>query len=325
MTEGKRGASELVALAQGASTTEAAVALAALAELDHPAVNGTLREALARPDVGVLAAASTAIASRALDTRLRDPLAIAPLAKVVRSRDEVAALEGRLGALEALGRLVRPETGKEKLKTQAPSDAHLQLLREVVVPLARHGNVTVRRAARETLSAHPQFGAELAAMMPLPATSPAAEEVRALVDVDMAGIRGLRVNTDAGSFLVDFQGVDAPLNQRHLTTLARAQFYEGLGWHRVVPGFVVQGGDPRGDGYGGPGYLVPCEYSNLRYERGAVGIATAGRDTGGSQLFVTHAATPHLDGRYTVVGFVSPEDMSVVERILPDDRIRSVE
>jgi cyclophilin family peptidyl-prolyl cis-trans isomerase len=136
--------------------------------------------------------------------------------------------------------------------------------------------------------------------------------------------RGLRVETEAGSFVVDFRGVDAPINQLHLAKLAGDGFYAGLRWHRIVPGFVVQGGDPRGDGYGGPGYLVPCEYSNITYGRGAVGIATAGRDTGGSQLFVTHAPTPHLDGRYSLVGFVAPEELHVVERILPDDRILAV-
>jgi cyclophilin family peptidyl-prolyl cis-trans isomerase len=197
-------------------------------------------------------------------------------------------------------------------------------LREVVLPLAGHGNVTVRRSARNVLSAHPAFRGELTAMLPLPASSPPAPELRALLSPTNPQARGLRVETEAGSFVVDFRGVDAPINQLHLAKLARDGFYAGLRWHRIVPGFVVQGGDPRGDGYGGPGYLVPCEYSNITYGRGAVGIATAGRDTGGSQLFVTHAPTPHLDGRYSLVGFVAPEELHVVERILPDDHILAV-
>ena len=92
----------------------------------------------------------------------------------------------------------------------------------------------------------------------------------------------------------------------------------------MVPGFVVQGGDPRGDGYGGSRYLVPCEWSNLRYERGTVGIALAGKDTGGSQLFIAHEAPRHLDARYTVIGRVI-EGMEVVDLLLPGDRIESVE
>ncbi len=325
ITEGKKAAADLVALAQATQPTTAALALSALAELDHPAVNGTLRAALDRPDVGVLAAASAAFASRSLDTRLRDPLAIAALAKVVGRRTAVPALEGRLAALEALGRLVTPEKSQEDRSTTGGlKDEHLKLLREVVLPLARHGNVTVRSTARAVLSPHQEFRGELTAMMPLPASSPPAPALSALLRGNQTPSRGLRVETEAGSFVVDFRGVDASINQRHLAKLAQGGFYEGLRWHRVVPGFVVQGGDPRGDGYGGPGYLVPCEYSNITYERGAVGIATAGRDTGGSQLFVTHAPTPHLDGRYTLVGFVAPEQMAVVERILPDDRILSV-
>ena len=324
ITEGKRGAAKLVALAQASEPTTAALALSALAELDHPAVNGALRGALERRDVGILAAAAAALASRSLDTRLRDPLAIESLAKVVKLRTDVQALEGRLAALEALGRLVTPDKGKDGLKNQGLATEHEQLLREVVLPLASDGNVTVRSTARDALSSYQEFRGELAAMMPLPASSHPVPELSEILRAKGPVSRGLRVETEAGSFVVDFRGVDAPINQRHLTKLARDGFYTGLNWHRIVPGFVVQGGDPRGDGYGGPGYLVPCEYSNVTYERGAVGIATAGRDTGGSQLFVTHAATPHLDGRYTLVGFVAPEEMAVVERILPDDRILSV-
>jgi cyclophilin family peptidyl-prolyl cis-trans isomerase len=109
-----------------------------------------------------------------------------------------------------------------------------------------------------------------------------------------------------------------------LVALAEAGFFDGLSFHRVVPGIVVQGGDPRGDGYGGPGYVVPCEWSNLRYERGTVGIALAGKDTGGSQFFGTQTPQPHLDARYTVVGHVAT-GLDVIDLLLPGDRIESVE
>ena len=111
------------------------------------------------------------------------------------------------------------------------------------------------------------------------------------------GATGLRFETDAGSFVIDFRGVDAPINQANLVALADKGYFDDLSVHRVVPGFVAQWGDPRGDGYGGPGYLVPCEWSNLRYDRGTVGMALAGKDTGGSQLFVTLGDAPHLDAR----------------------------
>jgi len=137
--------------------------------------------------------------------------------------------------------------------------------------------------------------------------------------------KGLRIETSAGVFTIDFAGVPAPINQANLVALAASGFYDGLSFHRVVPGFVVQGGDPRGDGYGGPGYLVPCEWSNLSYARGTVGIALAGKDTGGSQLFVTQTPQPHLDARYTVVGQVGEAGLEVIDSLLPGDRILAVE
>jgi cyclophilin family peptidyl-prolyl cis-trans isomerase len=90
-----------------------------------------------------------------------------------------------------------------------------------------------------------------------------------------------------------------------------------------VPNFVVQGGDPRGDGNGGPGYQIRCEINEEPFGRGAVGMALSGKDTGGSQWFVTHSPQPHLDGGYTVFGRVV-SGMEVIDRIARGDRIRSV-
>jgi cyclophilin family peptidyl-prolyl cis-trans isomerase len=112
--------------------------------------------------------------------------------------------------------------------------------------------------------------------------------------------------------------------QANLSYLAAQRFYEGISVHRVVPGFVVQAGDPRGDGYGGPGWLVPCEWAPRPFERGSVGIALAGKDTGGSQFFVTLTRQPHLDGRFPLVGHVT-SGMEVVDGLLPHDRIESIE
>ncbi len=94
----------------------------------------------------------------------------------------------------------------------------------------------------------------------------------------------------------------APLTSAALAALARGGFYDGLSWHRVVPDFVAQGGDPRGDGEGGPGWALPDEHGPGRFLRGTLGIATAGPETGGSQIFLCHSAQPHLDGRYTIAG-----------------------
>jgi len=105
--------------------------------------------------------------------------------------------------------------------------------------------------------------------------------------------------------------------------LAQKGFYDGLGFHRVVPNFVLQGGDPRGDGWGGPGYAIRSEYSFARFGRGMVGIASAGKDTEGCQFFITHLPTPHLDGRFTVFARVV-DGFDVVDRLQVGDTIEKV-
>lgn len=115
----------------------------------------------------------------------------------------------------------------------------------------------------------------------------------------------------------------APLTVLSFKELAETGFYDGLNFHRVVPNFVVQGGDPRGDGWGGPPYYIRCEYSDERYGRGTVGIATSGKDTGGSQFFITHSPQPHLDARYTIFGQVT-SGMEVVDQLVKGDIIENI-
>jgi len=91
-----------------------------------------------------------------------------------------------------------------------------------------------------------------------------------------------------------------------LSSSPRRNYFNGITIHRVVPNFVIQDGDPRGDGNGGPGYQIRCEINEVPYERGAVGMALSGKDTGGSQWFVTHSPQPSLDGGYTVFVTSSP-------------------
>ncbi len=129
--------------------------------------------------------------------------------------------------------------------------------------------------------------------------------------------------TSKGSFVIEFLPEDAPLTVDHFVQLARKGYFNGITFHRVVPNFVIQGGDPRGDGNGGPGYSIRCEINEVPYERAAVGMALSGKDTGGSQWFVTHAPQPHLDGGYTVFGRVI-RGMDVVDRIARGDTIRGV-
>jgi len=132
------------------------------------------------------------------------------------------------------------------------------------------------------------------------------------------------IRTAKGTIEVHLNVVEAPLTCASFVELARRGFYDGLTFHRVVPGFVVQGGCPRGDGNGGPGYTLRCEIGQRPYGRGTVGMALSGKDTGGSQFFITHTPTPHLDGRYTVFGWVAA-GMDAVDKVRQGDVIERVE
>jgi cyclophilin family peptidyl-prolyl cis-trans isomerase len=131
------------------------------------------------------------------------------------------------------------------------------------------------------------------------------------------------VVTTKGSFMIEFLPEDAPLTVDNFVQLGRKSYFNGQRIPRVVPNFVVQAGDPRGDQNGGPGYQIRCEINEVLFERAAVGMALSGKDTGGSQWFVTHSPQPHLDGGYTVFGRVI-SGMSIVDRIARGDVIRSV-
>ena len=129
--------------------------------------------------------------------------------------------------------------------------------------------------------------------------------------------------TSKGSFTIEFLPEEAPLTIDNFIQLARRGYFNGQTIPRVVPNFVIQAGDPRGDQNGGPGYSIRCEINEVVFERGSVGMALSGKDTGGSQWFVTHSPQPHLDGGYTVFGRVI-RGMDVVDGIARGDTIRRV-
>ncbi|MGH9372367.1 MAG: HEAT repeat domain-containing protein [Vicinamibacterales bacterium] len=131
------------------------------------------------------------------------------------------------------------------------------------------------------------------------------------------------IETVKGTIELELAVLDAPQTTRNFMALARKGFFNGLQVHRVVANFVVQGGDPRGDGEGGPGYTIRDELNDRPYVRGTVGMALSWRDTGGSQFFITHSPQPHLDGRYTAFGHVV-SGMDVVDRIQVGDVIERV-
>jgi cyclophilin family peptidyl-prolyl cis-trans isomerase len=132
------------------------------------------------------------------------------------------------------------------------------------------------------------------------------------------------IHTVRGPIRLELFGADAPITVMNFLTLARSGYYRNTRFHRVVPNFVAQDGDPRDDGNGGPGFAIRDEMNRHRYERGAVGMALSGPDTGGSQYFLTHSPQPHLDGHYTVFGRVT-QGFDVLDRIVQGDEITRID
>lgn len=132
------------------------------------------------------------------------------------------------------------------------------------------------------------------------------------------------IETVKGTMKVRFYEKDAPNTVANFVKLAKSGFYDGLTFHRVIPDFVIQGGCPRGDGTGGPGYTIKCELDgdNQYHDRGVLSMAHAGRDTGGSQFFICHNRenTQHLDRHHTCFGRVY-EGLDVIDKIRQGDKI----
>jgi len=136
------------------------------------------------------------------------------------------------------------------------------------------------------------------------------------------------IHTDKGVMHIDFYDNDAPNTVANFVKLATEGFYNGLTFHRVIPGFVIQGGCPHGDGTGGPGYTIKCELDgdNQYHNRGVLSMAHAGRDTGGSQFFICHNRenTRHLDRQHTCFGRVV-KGLEIIDLIEAGDKIQQIE
>jgi peptidyl-prolyl cis-trans isomerase B (cyclophilin B) len=137
------------------------------------------------------------------------------------------------------------------------------------------------------------------------------------------------METEAGTIHLTLFDADAPGTVANFTKLAQEGFYNGLAFHRVIDGFMAQGGCPNTregaagrPGTGGPGYTIPCEINANKHQAGSLSMAHAGRNTGGSQFFLCHAAQPHLDGQHTVFG--QTNDLDVVLALKNGSRIHSV-
>ncbi|HUV37831.1 MAG TPA: HEAT repeat domain-containing protein [Patescibacteria group bacterium] len=228
---------------------------------------------------------------------------IPDLLRIYRAHDDRVDSDRRLAIIEAIDDLGEAGRIAEEQKTEIVS-----FLKDACTAAdARIGHAAVRVAER--------FGADLE---PQPngvwkrGEPPWAEPFLPL------GEKTIIITTSRGEIEVRLFGDDAPTVVGAILHLAREGFYNGFTFHRVVPGFVIQGGCPRGDGWGDAGYFLRSQFNLHRYGRGTVGVAHAGADTPGSQFFITHTPQPHLDGRYTVIGTVV-RGMEVVDTIETDD------
>lgn len=268
-------------------------------------IRGLLTEALGHPDPVVRANAALALG------RLADPSDLPLLLDAYdRAQRDSVLNDAALAAVGALGAIA-------KAHGAAP-------VRSFFARFPRSRDHQVRLAAAAAFgdsAARASWGAPRPIEGALTVAG-AAEVVAALRGGDVP--RRARMVTSRGIVELELFAEDAPLTVRSFAALARRGYFDGQEWPRVVPNFVVQGGDPRGDTSGGPGYAIRDEINRHRYLTGTLGMALSGPDTGGSQWFVTHSPQPHLDGTYAVFGRVVG-GMDVVNRILPGDRIERIE
>ena len=274
-------------LRAAAAHTDRRVRTAALTAIGQlQGVDDLILAALADPDLAVRGTAVTVLAGREIDGKLE------ALAEAYDASPGTDWIEIR----ESLADAVAEEPGAEAfLRTIATTDEA----------------ASVRRRAALALEAR---GVSVPTVVPSPIEP--SRFLEAVLPVEPVVV----LETSKGAIEMRCHAADAPVHVASFLDRVQTGFYDGLSWHRVVSNFVVQGGDPRGDGWGTGGYPLRDEINRRRFGRGAVGMPKAGKDTGGCQLFITHLPTPHLDGNYTVFGQVV-SGLDVVDRLEVGDTI----
>jgi peptidylprolyl isomerase len=310
--------------------------VAALATIPGDRVFDYLAEMSRSDDARVAAAAVGALARRWRRERLRgaDPRTYYPIfSRALEGRDLAAAFT----AAPALADSLFEQLGSVDLlistwqRMEVPGE--VEPMSAILSALGRIGGAHVERFLRDVVEEpqHPVLGrgaAEaLAAMGVEPAANPVADTAPrpAEIDWEYLATKGaaprLHLETERGAVIVRLMTEEAPLTVQTILRFTEEGAYDGVAFHRVVPNFVIQGGDfEREDGMGGPGFVIRSEFTRIAYERGVIGMASAGKDTEGSQFFITHSMQPHLDGRYTAFGHVVT-GMDVVDSIVEGDRV----
>ena len=293
----------LVPLLRSGSVRERLESAEALGEFTAPSaarakVQAALEAALADPDFAVAATAAGALGAGEYVTCIPALAAAYDTRRATHNDGDV-----RLAAVEA----ARDLAG---LKTRLGTPAWTALFERA----GGDGDLRVANAARAGAA---KLSGKTA---PAPLGPQARVGVRAdsLPPIDLGRVR-VRLVTARGTAILELDGDNYPRTVGSFLRLVDSGFYQHAVFHRVVPAFVVQGGCPRGDGWGDAGYNLPCEYGDLHYDApGVVGMAHAGKDTGGSQFFITHVPVPRLDGNYTAFGRVV-EGMGVIDQIIRGD------
>jgi cyclophilin family peptidyl-prolyl cis-trans isomerase/HEAT repeat protein len=270
--------------------------LTAMAKLKAPGIEKILIEHLDKEDVAVRAAAATSLGE------IKAEGGIGALVAAYKRGEADLVIDTRAAALDALSKY-----GAEAVPT-------------LRIALGDK-DWAVRLKAAELLKTLDPTIETANAIRPAPASRSINYETASLVAPSVSP--HVYIETEKGTIEIELDVLDAPLTADNFVTLARRGYYDGLTFHRVVPDFVVQGGDPRGDGEGGPGFTIRDELNQEPYLRGTVGMALAWRDTGGSQFFITHSPQPHLDARYTVFGRVVA-GLDVVDAINQWDVVKRI-
>jgi cyclophilin family peptidyl-prolyl cis-trans isomerase/HEAT repeat protein len=196
---------------------------------------------------------------------------------------------------------------------------------QVLAEDTKDEDYVVRRLAAELQREAPQDAKGAKLVIGAVKTNHNKDYWRRMAQLATAGKNPIAVfHTKKGDIRVELFASDSPMTVDNFCQLAKSGYFNGLAFIRVVPNFVIQGGDPRGDQNGGPGYQIRDEINLKPYTTGTLGMALSGKDTGGSQFFITHSPQPHLDGGYTVFGQVT-EGMDVVNRIARGDTIERIE
>ncbi|MGE5200120.1 MAG: HEAT repeat domain-containing protein, partial [Rhodospirillaceae bacterium] len=322
------------------------IVLSGLGPDPHPSVRTAvvsllpaLGPALAEPRLSALAAGQDpAVAAAAITALAGMPERPGTFAAMLERLLDGGDVMVRAAAATALGEL-KPAGGARALAaayTAGLADDLYQARAAAIAALAKYGPAAatptlnaalgdkdwaVRRRAADLLRAFDPASDAAARIRPAPGRPDEAYAAPALVAPKVSP--HVYLDTDKGTVEIEVAVLEAPLTAQNFLALARTGYFSGMAIHRVVPNFVVQAGDRRGDGEGGPGYTLRDEINTLPFLRGTVGMALDGPDTGGSQFFITQSPQPHLDARYTVFGRVVA-GMDVVDRLQQWDVIRRV-